>query len=69
MTAVAPIVEAVADLVGVQLPLCSESARVLLHGHQYDGSRATRELGLEYTSLEETLDRTLAWFNAEGLLS
>ncbi|HEX6286824.1 MAG TPA: NAD-dependent epimerase/dehydratase family protein [Acidimicrobiia bacterium] len=68
VTAVAPVVGAVAHLVGVQPPLCPESARVLLHGHQYDGSRATRELGLEYTSLEETLDRTLAWFDAEGLL-
>ena len=28
------------------LPLCSESTRVLLHGHRYDGSLAERELGL-----------------------
>ena len=67
VTAVAPIVEAVFELVGRQPPLCPEAARVLLHGHRYDGSRASRELGLEYAGLEYTLDRTLAWFQAEGL--
>ncbi len=30
------------------LPFCSELARTLLHGHRYDGSRATLELGLTY---------------------
>lgn len=28
-------------------PLCREMVRTLLHGHIYDGSRATRELGLD----------------------
>ena len=27
-------------------PVCREMVRTLLHGHRYDGSRATRELGL-----------------------
>ena len=56
-------------LVGRQSPVCKESVRVLLHGHRYDGSRATRELGLEYTDVGETLDRTLTWFDEEGLAS
>ena len=43
-------------------------ARTLLHGHAYDGSRATRELGLEYTPVEETLRRTAAWAWGQGLL-
>jgi dihydroflavonol-4-reductase len=42
--------------------------RTLLHGHAYDGSRATRELGLDYTPLEDTLARTIAWLVAEGLV-
>jgi dihydroflavonol-4-reductase len=68
VTALAPVVDTVYRMAGRPSPLCAESARVLLHGHRYDGSRATQELGLSYTSLEETLDRTLAWFEAEGLV-
>lgn len=41
--------------------ICPESLRTVLHGHRYDGSRATRELGLEYTRLAETLRRTIQW--------
>jgi dihydroflavonol-4-reductase len=33
----------------------------ILHGHRYDGSRATRELGLAYTPLAETFRRTIDW--------
>ncbi len=47
---------------------CSESVRTLLHGHQYDGSRAERELGLRYTSAEQTLRRTAEWLVSEGLV-
>jgi dihydroflavonol-4-reductase len=42
--------------------------RTLLHGHRYDGSRATRELGLAYTPVRETLARTIAWAVSEGLV-
>jgi dihydroflavonol-4-reductase len=49
-------------------PVCPAMARTLLHGHAYDGSRATRELGLEYTPVEDTLRRTAAWAHTEGLL-
>jgi dihydroflavonol-4-reductase len=49
-------------------PVCRAMARTLLHGHAYDGSRATRELGLEYTPVEDTLRRTAAWAWGQGLL-
>jgi dihydroflavonol-4-reductase len=49
-------------------PFCREMVRTLLHGHRYDGSRATRELGLVYTPLPETLARTVEWAVAEGLV-
>ena len=49
-------------------PTCRAMARTLLHGHAYDGSRATRELGLRYTPVEETLRRTAAWAWGAGLL-
>ncbi len=53
---------------GRRPPFCRELARALLHGRSYDGSRATRELGLVYTPVEETLRRTVAWFAEHGLL-
>lgn len=68
VTGLAPVAEVVSRMLGKQPPLCPESARVLLHGHRYDGSRATRDLGLEYTAVEETLGRLVAWFRESGLL-
>ncbi|MFP3915186.1 MAG: NAD-dependent epimerase/dehydratase family protein [Actinomycetota bacterium] len=50
-------------------PLCPEMVRVIAHGHRHDGSRATRELGLEYTSATETLSRMVEWFRREGMLT
>jgi dihydroflavonol-4-reductase len=70
--AVAPAAGALADLsarmMRRDLPFCSELARTLLHGHRYDGSRATRELGLVYRPVEETVARTLAWYADRGLI-
>jgi len=39
----------------------------LVHPVKLDGSRAERELGLRYTSMEETVRRTLAWYAERGL--
>jgi dihydroflavonol-4-reductase len=49
--------------------VCREMIRVLRAGHVYDGSRATRELGLDYTPLEATIRRTVVWFEEQGLLT
>lgn len=69
-------VMAVAGAVGVvgralrrPVPLCGEMARMLLHGHAYDGSRATRELGVVYTPAEETLATAVAWLVEAGFVS
>ena len=51
-----------------EVPVCREAVRTLLHGHRYDGSRAERELGLVYTPLPRTLERTLEWYAARGLV-
>jgi dihydroflavonol-4-reductase len=70
--AVAPAAGALADLsarlMRRDLPFCAELARTLLHGHRYDGSKATRELGLVYRPIEDTVARTLAWYAARGLI-
>jgi dihydroflavonol-4-reductase len=49
-------------------PVCRELVRTALHGHAYDGSRATRELGLRYTPVEETIRRTIEWFVEQSLV-
>ncbi len=41
--------------------ICSESVRVLTHGHIYDGSKAKSELNLQYTNLDEFMKKTINW--------
>jgi dihydroflavonol-4-reductase len=60
--------EALGRLRGRPLPVCRELVRTLLHGHAYDGSRASRELGLGYTPVEETLTRAVQWLADQGLV-
>jgi dihydroflavonol-4-reductase len=50
------------------LAVCPAAVRALLHGHRYDGSKASSELGLRYRSFEESLDRTLTWAHEQRLL-
>jgi dihydroflavonol-4-reductase len=65
-TAGAALVERTVRALGRQPPVCREMVRTLLHGHAYDGSRATRELGLTYTPVRETLRRAIAWYVENG---
>ena len=62
------LVEGLFRLRGRTPPVCREMVRTLLHGHRYDGSRATRELGLEYTPVADTFRRTIDWAVREGLV-
>jgi dihydroflavonol-4-reductase len=68
VTWAAPLVDRLFRGLGKESPLCAESVRVLRHGHRYDGTRATRELGLEYTPIAATFERAVRWFSEEGLL-
>jgi dihydroflavonol-4-reductase len=56
-------------LIGRRPRFCREMMRVMSFGHAYDGSRATRDLGLEYTPAEITLRKTIEWFAGEGLIT
>jgi dihydroflavonol-4-reductase len=67
--AVAAIGETVARARGSTFSLCRGRVNTFVHGHRYDGSRATRELGLRYTPLEDTFRRTIEWAKAEGLVT
>jgi dihydroflavonol-4-reductase len=61
-------VEGAFRLRGRKPPVCREMIRTMLHGHNYDGSRAAEELGLRYTPVEDTLRRTIEWARSEGLV-
>jgi dihydroflavonol-4-reductase len=67
--AAAALAEAAARARGRTSSLCRARVRTILHGHRYDGSLATRELGLDYTPLPETFRRTIEWAVAEGLVT
>jgi dihydroflavonol-4-reductase len=63
------VVEGAFRVRGRKPPFCREMVRTLLHGHRYDGSKATRELGLAYTPVEDTFRRTIEWARREGLVT
>jgi dihydroflavonol-4-reductase len=65
---VAGVAETVARVRGRQPKLCRESVRTLGHPHLYDGSRATRELGLRYTPLRQAMEATVRWYVSQGLV-
>lgn len=67
--ATATVIGAIGKLRKRRAPFCREMMRTLLHGHAYDGGRAARELGLVYTPLEQTLARTLAWYQQHGYIT
>jgi dihydroflavonol-4-reductase len=68
VVAAAGAVEAACWLARRDPPICREVAAAVAHGRAYDGSRATRELGLQYTSADETIRRTLVWLRETGRL-
>ena len=63
------VAEAAYRLRGRTPSVCRARVRTILHGHRYDGSRATRELGLDYTPVADTFARTIQWAVAEGLVT
>jgi dihydroflavonol-4-reductase len=65
----AALVESAFRLRGKTSPICRARVDTILHGHRYDGSRATRELGLQYTPVAETFRRTIEWATREGLVA
>jgi dihydroflavonol-4-reductase len=65
---VAALSEGSGRLRGKTSSMCRARMRTILHGHRYDGSRATRELGLVYTPLAETFRRTIDWAREQGIV-
>ncbi len=65
----ATLVEGAFRVRGRHAPICRARVDTILHGHRYDGTLATRELGLQYTPVRETFRRTMEWAVAEGLVT
>ena len=49
--------------------ICSESARVLTHGHIYDGSKAGDKLNINYIDLEMFMKKTINWLIDESYVN
>ena len=49
--------------------ICSESAKVLTHGHIYDGSKAGDKLNLSYIDLENFIKKTINWLIDESYVN
>ena len=64
--AAAACAEGAARVSGKDLSVCRAMVRTIAFGHAYDGSRASRELGLVYTPIEETFKRTIGWLREQG---
>lgn len=67
--AAAAIAEGISRVRRRPASVCRASVETILHGHRYDGSRATRELGLSYTPVTDTFRRMIEWAVAEGLVT
>ena len=62
-------IEGIWRLRGRRPPFCREIVRTISHGHRYDGGRAVRELGMSYIGPEDFLQRLVAWYRQEGLIT
>ena len=49
--------------------ICSESARVLTHGHIYDGSKAGDKLNINYIDLAMFMKKTINWLIDESYVN
>ena len=49
--------------------ICSESARVLTHGHIYDGSKAEDKLNIDYIDLAMFMKKTINWLIDESYVN
>jgi dihydroflavonol-4-reductase len=60
--------EAVSYFTGRPPLLSRQEFRMLTYGTPADGTKAVRELGLQYTPLEEGMPKALAWYWEQGLI-
>jgi dihydroflavonol-4-reductase len=51
------------------LGVCPELVTTLLHGHRFDGTKASEELNFAYTQVFDTIERTVDWLDEHGLIA
>jgi len=56
----------VANRVRPDAGICPALVRTLLHGHRFDASKATSDLGVTFRPAVETFSRTVEWLVTEG---
>lgn len=59
----------IAGVLRPSLGVCPELIATLLHGHRFDGSKASEELRFTYTTPDETISRTVEWFRDQRLIA
>jgi dihydroflavonol-4-reductase len=57
----------VAGLVKPSAGICPEVVATLLHGHRFDGSKASRDLRFDYAAAGDTIERSVRWLEDEGI--
>jgi dihydroflavonol-4-reductase len=58
----------IAASVQPSLGVCPELVVTLLHGHRFDGSKASEDLRFTYTPVLDTIERTVVWLEEQGLI-
>jgi dihydroflavonol-4-reductase len=51
------------------LGICPEVIATLLHGHRFDGTRASKDLRFTYTDVSDTIERTVTWLDEQGIVT
>ncbi len=59
----------VAAVAQPSLGVCPELVTTLLHGHRFDGTKASEDLNFVYTPVFNTIERTVAWLDEQGLIT
>ena len=67
LTGLGPLFDIFGKFTSLGEVICGETIRVLTHGHLYDGQKAKKELGLNYTSVDDFISKTISWLNSEKL--
>ena len=67
LTGLGPLFDIFGKFTSLGGVICGETIRVLTHGHLYDGQKAKKELGLNYTSVDDFISKTISWLNSEKL--
>ena len=67
LTGLGPLFDTFGKFTSLGGVICGETIRVLTHGHLYDGQKAKKELGLNYTSVDDFISKTISWLNSEKL--